>query len=72
MAVSYTHRLQHVGLQVVEGPIDTTVRGDMRKPGIDGPMAAHESRTDLQRLFVGVVGAIGKGRFARKMCIRDS
>ena len=29
-------------------------------------MAAHESRTDLQRLFVGVVGAIGKGRFARK------
>ena len=58
--------LQHVGLQVGEGPIDITVRGDMRKPGIDGPMAAHESRTDLQRLFVGVVGAIGKGRFARK------
>ena len=50
--------LQHVGFQVGGAAVHVAVRADVRQARVDHPMAAHEARTDVDRLLVGVVRAV--------------
>ena len=63
--------LQHIRLQIRRSAIDVAVRADVREACIDHPAIVHKTRSDVDGLFVGVVGAVREGSIASKSELRS-
>ena len=48
--------LQQVGVELGAGAVEVALRTDVRQPSLHAPVSTQQSRTEAQRLLVGVVG----------------